>query len=63
MFIDAYCPCLLLRMLTFWTQGYDRALEQSLDAIKAKAGWLHRDGDDVKRWLSDNGYLSKNQKL
>ncbi|KAJ6055419.1 hypothetical protein N7444_004517 [Penicillium canescens] len=36
------------------TKGYDRAVEQSLDAIRAKVNWLQRDRDDVKQWLSSN---------
>ena len=45
-------------------QGFDRALQQSLDAIQAKASWLERDRDDVEQWLSTNGYVGKTgQKL
>ncbi len=40
-------------------QGFDRALEQSSDAIRAKASWLKRDRGDVEGWLADNGYLQK----
>ena len=40
-------------------QGFDRALEQSSDAIRAKASWLKRDRGDVESWLAENGYLSK----
>ena len=40
-------------------QGFDRALEQSLDAVQAKANWLKRDKDDVEGWLIENGYLGK----
>jgi aminopeptidase 2 len=39
------------------TKGFDQALAQSLDAIKAKANWVERDGEDVKTWLKENGYL------
>lgn len=39
------------------TKGFDRALEQSSDSIKAKAGWLRRDRGDVEGWLKENGYL------
>ncbi|KAI9817014.1 MAG: Aminopeptidase 2 mitochondrial [Phylliscum demangeonii] len=39
------------------TKGFDQTLAQSLDAIAAKASWLLRDADDVKRWLAANGYL------
>ncbi|KAA8648937.1 hypothetical protein EYZ11_002412 [Aspergillus tanneri] len=33
------------------TKGYDRAIEQSLDAIRAKINWLKRDRADVQAWL------------
>ena len=39
------------------TKGFDRNLAQSFDAIRAKIGWLERDGKDVERWLRD-GYVS-----
>ncbi|KAJ5681936.1 uncharacterized protein N7477_001876 [Penicillium maclennaniae] len=39
------------------TKGYDRAVEQSLDAIRAKVNWLKRDREDVENWLSKNQYL------
>ncbi|RHZ43655.1 M1 family metallopeptidase [Aspergillus thermomutatus] len=39
------------------TKGYDRAVEQSLDAIRAKVQWLKRDRADVESWLKSNGYL------
>ena len=32
-------------------QGFDRALEQSLDSIEAKAKWIERDQTDVSTWL------------
>ena len=38
------------------TKGFDQSLAQSLDSIRAKASWIHRDGDDVKTWLKQNGY-------
>ncbi|KAL1989166.1 hypothetical protein VTN96DRAFT_3713 [Rasamsonia emersonii] len=38
-------------------KGYDRAVQQSLDAIQAKAHWLKRDREDVEQWLKSNGYL------
>lgn len=52
-------------MLMIRLQGYDRALEQSLDSIRAKASWLGRDRGDVEGWLKGNGYLGKDsgQKL
>ncbi|KAJ5128911.1 hypothetical protein N7448_002620 [Penicillium atrosanguineum] len=39
------------------TKGYDRAVEQSLDAIRAKVNWLKRDREDVENWLAKNQYL------
>lgn len=33
------------------TKGFDQALAQSLDAIRAKAAWLERDTGDVKQWV------------
>jgi len=39
------------------TKGFDRNLAQSLDAVRAKVGWIGRDGEDVKEWLGRNGYL------
>ncbi|KAK5788878.1 hypothetical protein VI817_009836 [Penicillium citrinum] len=39
------------------TKGYDRAVEQSLDAIRAKVNWIGRDRSDVESWLSKNSYL------
>ncbi|OCL08274.1 hypothetical protein AOQ84DRAFT_222052 [Glonium stellatum] len=39
------------------TKGFDQALAQSLDAIRAKASWIKRDQEDVKTWLKEQGYL------
>ncbi|KAK3099125.1 Aminopeptidase 2 mitochondrial, partial [Teratosphaeriaceae sp. CCFEE 6253] len=39
------------------TKGFERNLAQSLDAIKAKGGWLERDAQDVEQWLKENKYL------
>ncbi|KAF2725507.1 hypothetical protein K431DRAFT_280881 [Polychaeton citri CBS 116435] len=39
------------------TKGFDRDLAQSLDAMRAKRGWLDRDGKDVEAWLKQNKYL------
>ncbi|KAF2759296.1 hypothetical protein EJ05DRAFT_438001 [Pseudovirgaria hyperparasitica] len=39
------------------TKGFDQSLAQSLDAVKAKAQWVERDGKDVKTWLAENKYL------
>ncbi len=41
------------------TKGFDRALEQSSDSIRAKASWLARDRGDVEGWLGEHGYLGK----
>lgn len=38
------------------TKGFDRTLAQALDAVRARANWVERDGEDVKTWLKDNGY-------
>ena len=44
----------LKRIETFFadrsTKGFDQALAQSSDAIKAKYAWLGRDREDVKEW-------------
>ncbi|RMZ82863.1 hypothetical protein DV737_g1899, partial [Chaetothyriales sp. CBS 132003] len=42
-------------------KGFDRSLDQSLDSIRAKAGWLERDSKDVADWLAQNGYLEKSK--
>jgi aminopeptidase 2 len=39
------------------TKGFDQSLAQSSDAIRAKAAWLERDGQDVKSWVE--AYRSK----
>ncbi|KKK27016.1 aminopeptidase [Aspergillus rambellii] len=39
------------------TKGFDRAVDQSLDAIRAKISWVNRDRKDVGSWLKSNGYL------
>ncbi|KAF7591170.1 Aminopeptidase 2 mitochondrial [Aspergillus hancockii] len=41
------------------TKGFDRAVEQSLDAIRAKINWVQRDRADVESWLKSNGFLRK----
>ena len=38
-------------------QGFDRAVEQSLDAIRAKVSWIQRDRADVETWLKNNSFL------
>lgn len=39
------------------TKGFEMSLRQSLDAVKAKAGWVARDGADVRAWLGERGFL------
>ncbi|KAI9714490.1 MAG: Aminopeptidase 2 mitochondrial [Bogoriella megaspora] len=39
------------------TKGFDRALAQSADSVRAKDMWRTRDGEDVVAWLKGNGYL------
>nr|OQO21284.1 hypothetical protein B0A51_10340 [Rachicladosporium sp. CCFEE 5018] len=39
------------------TKGFDRNLAQSIDAVRAKIGWLERDGKDVEDWLKAEKYL------
>jgi aminopeptidase 2 len=39
------------------TKGFNQGLAQSLDAVRAKANWIERDGQDVRAWLSDRGYF------
>ncbi|PGH30025.1 aminopeptidase 2 [[Emmonsia] crescens] len=39
-------------------KGFDRSLQQSLDGLHAKAGWLKRDRADVENWLKENGYVN-----
>ena len=38
--------------------GYKMALEQSLDGIRARIGWVERDRADVERFLRGEGLLS-----
>ena len=38
-------------------KGFERALEQSLDSVRAKSSWLERDGADVRAYLEKEGYL------
>jgi aminopeptidase 2 len=42
------------------TKGFDQALAQSLDVIKAKASWLGRDRKDIADWVAS--YQVKNIK-
>jgi aminopeptidase 2 len=39
------------------TKGFDQGLAQSLDGVTAKAKWVERDGQEVRTWLSERGYL------
>ena len=39
------------------TKGFNQGLAQSLDAVRAKANWVERDGQDVRNWLSERGFL------
>lgn len=43
-------------MLTI-QKGFDRALEQSSDSVRAKAKWIGRDKSDVYTWLEKNGFV------
>ncbi|KAM0754815.1 hypothetical protein T439DRAFT_321862 [Meredithblackwellia eburnea MCA 4105] len=36
---------------------YAASLRQGLDAVRAKAGWVIRDGKDVHQWLVDNAFV------
>ncbi|KAI9037006.1 M1 family metallopeptidase [Aspergillus affinis] len=36
------------------TKGFDRSIEQSLDAIRAKINWVNRDRADVAAWLKES---------
>ena len=40
------------------TKGFDRALAQSSDSVRAKDMWRTRDAEDVRAWLTERGYLS-----
>ena len=40
------------------TKGFDRALAQSSDNVRAKDMWRTRDAEDVRDWLKNTGYLS-----
>lgn len=43
-------------------QSFDMSIAQSLDAIRAKAAWVKRDGKDVETWLKANGYLEEGER-
>jgi len=34
----------------------ERAIKQSLESIKLRAGWLERDGEAVAQWFKDRGF-------
>lgn len=36
---------------------YKSGLEQGLDEVRANIGWVKRSTEDVRQWLSANGYL------
>lgn len=38
------------------TNGFDKSLAQSLDAIRSKTAWVDRDRADVAAWVKENGY-------
>jgi aminopeptidase 2 len=40
------------------TSNYDKQLALVLDELKVNVAWVERDGDDVKRWLKENGYYA-----
>ncbi|SAM58350.1 probable AAP1-alanine/arginine aminopeptidase [Ustilago bromivora] len=40
------------------TAKFSMGLSQGLDAVRAKARWVERDGKDVEEWLKANGYLA-----
>lgn len=40
-------------------QGFERALNQSLDSVTAKAKWTERDRGDVEAWLEKRGLIDK----
>ena len=37
-------------------EKFEKFLEQSLDAVRAKVGWVERDRKEVRDWLRANGY-------
>ena len=39
------------------TKGFNQGLAQSLDAVRAKANWVERDGQEVRNWLSERGFF------
>ncbi|TAQ86522.1 hypothetical protein B7494_g5130 [Chlorociboria aeruginascens] len=45
------------------TKGFDQALAQSCDSIRAKSAWLGRDRDDVKKWVDANTKTSIKNEL
>ena len=51
----------LEKVVTFFKEkdkaGFKMALEQSLDSVRARIGWVGRDGEDVKKFLRSEGLL------
>jgi aminopeptidase 2 len=40
-------------------EKFEKFLEQSLDIVRSKAGWVERDRKEVKEWLKENGYYQE----
>ena len=43
--------------------GYKMALEQSLDGVRARIGWVGRDAGNVREWLEVEGLAGELEKL
>ena len=43
--------------------GFKMALEQSLDGVRARIGWVERDAGDVKGWLEGEKLVGEIEKL
>ncbi|ODV90517.1 hypothetical protein CANCADRAFT_57016 [Tortispora caseinolytica NRRL Y-17796] len=41
------------------TKGFDQGLAQSLESVRSKLSWVKRDTSDVKKWLKESGFYSK----
>jgi aminopeptidase 2 len=39
------------------TKAYDQALGQAMEAMGARKAWAERDGNDVREWLKEHGYM------
>lgn len=46
-----------ISLYIYSTSNYIQSLSQGLDAIRSNAGWLSRDGADVRQWLVEHKYL------